>query len=267
VGKKIANVKDLAEMFSVYRNNEIELFHIIYVDDQNNILAHNALSSGLPGFTIAADSRTAARTIYRMESRMERLGASGYYMMHNHPSGNVSASQEDLAVTSMYANDVDGFKGHIILDHTEFTLLKREEGHLNHSKDRYSPVKMDARKLLSESINNQGKVMTYVSEYLTDNNKNVYLIVDTHYRLIEARPVKRPSYLSAYEAMRSAKGSYVFLGTTDRSVFNEIIKNSEKQKSGIGVFRDVVLIDDNSSVSLFDTTGKHPEWMKTAIGM
>ena len=76
-GKKIASVKDLAEMFSVYRNNAIESFHLIYVDDQNNILAHNALSSGLPGFSIGIDSRTAERSLYRMErlGQLDTVGA------------------------------------------------------------------------------------------------------------------------------------------------------------------------------------------------
>ena len=33
------------------------------------------------------------------EANMRRTGADGYYLLHNHPSGNVEPSQADIAIT------------------------------------------------------------------------------------------------------------------------------------------------------------------------
>ena len=264
-GKKISNAKELAEAFSVYRNNSIETFHIIYVDDSGSIVAHNAISSGLPGFSIAIDSRNIDLSMYRMRSRMEKLGASGYYLMHNHPSGNINPSKADVTLTDLYVNRVDGFKGHIILDHTEFMLLERKNDSTVADSNSYSPVKLDAKKILSESMTSPNMVSKYISEYITDANKSIYLIVDSQYRIVEARPIKSPSYLSAYEAMRSAGGAYVFMGTSDAKVFNRMLHESDMQDGKYGVFRDIVLVGGISELSLSEIVSKNPNWARHAL--
>ena len=115
-------MSDIAKLFSIYRNPYIEFFHIIYTremaDGTTKIKGHHAMSSGAPAFTIA----TSRRFPNDIAEGMKKYRATGYYLMHNHPSGHVNPSWQDHDVTVRYARSVPGFKGHIILDHNEFFL-------------------------------------------------------------------------------------------------------------------------------------------------
>ena len=58
-----------------------------------------------------------------MKDRMERLNADGYYMVHNHPSGNAKASRDDLKITEVFAEKVKGFKGHLIVNMESYAWI------------------------------------------------------------------------------------------------------------------------------------------------
>ena len=122
-GAVVDSPKDVAQLFSVYRHPRLEHFHIIYLDENNKILAHNAMSSGLPARTLAVESRNIAKTMYNIEDRMRRLGATQMYLLHNHPSGNVEASPADFGVTEMYGENLAGFVGHVIIDHDKYNYI------------------------------------------------------------------------------------------------------------------------------------------------
>ena len=127
VGREIASVEELADLWQVYRHPRIEHFHIIYTKG-DTIVAHNAMSSGRVEQTMAMETADLGRLRGRMGSRMRRLGADGYYLVHNHPSGDPSPSAQDAAVTARYMSAVDGFRGHLILDHDTFFLMHPEAG-------------------------------------------------------------------------------------------------------------------------------------------
>ncbi len=60
---------------------------------------------------------------------MESVGADGYWMLHNHPSGNVQSSSADTALTGRLGQEVPGFKGHVIINHNKYSVsLPGEDG-------------------------------------------------------------------------------------------------------------------------------------------
>ena len=59
-----------------------------------------------------------------------KVQANGYWILHNHPSGNAAASRQDERFTGQLASLVPGFKGHVIINtvsiqriHLSFALL------------------------------------------------------------------------------------------------------------------------------------------------
>ena len=60
-----------------------------------------------------------------MQDRMQRLSADGYYLIHNHPSGDPSPSQEDIFTTNRIkeAGELIGIKllDHIIIGNNCYT--------------------------------------------------------------------------------------------------------------------------------------------------
>lgn len=121
-GKEVRSAEDLATLAQVYRDPRFETLRIFYIKD-GKIVAHEGVTSRLPGMAIPFSSRP-ERDVYLIKERIRRLGADGYYLLHNHPSGNPLPSPNDIAFTSKMAGDVSGFLGHIIIDSGRYVEIR-----------------------------------------------------------------------------------------------------------------------------------------------
>jgi inorganic pyrophosphatase-like protein/conjugative element/phage-associated large polyvalent protein/RadC-like JAB domain-containing protein len=126
-GYAVTNADDLAKLAQVYRDPRFETFRVLYTT-RNKIVGHEGLTSRLPG-TVLVFRNTADREakLLAMQSHMETLGADGYYLLHNHPSGNSTPSREDFELTKRYAANLPGFKGHIVIDSNEYAVIDFDE--------------------------------------------------------------------------------------------------------------------------------------------
>ena len=123
-GKTVNSPEELAQLAQCLRDPRFETFRVILMKG-NEIVSMRSISSKLPGYAVVSD-KGMAREAWSIRDRMRRTGADGYYLMHNHPSGNVEASDTDLFTTGVFINELgrDGYRGHVILDHTEFGLIE-----------------------------------------------------------------------------------------------------------------------------------------------
>lgn len=131
---EINNSTDLVKVAYTFRNPVYETFRIIYMCD-NKIVGYESTTSRMPNIcnvfnykTNGMDSQNFTRGCVEMVNRMFRLGANGYYLMHNHPSGNAKASQPDIQLTKQLAKSVNGFLGHVIVDHGTFSWIDIKNG-------------------------------------------------------------------------------------------------------------------------------------------
>ncbi len=128
---KIESRDDLLKTCQVFRNPKFETFRIIYMRD-NTIINYESITSKLPNFCDVfrvKSKNTYLKNIRGFEDinrRMYRLGANGYYLQHNHPSGNAKASIEDMILTERLSKNVKGFKGHIIVDHGTYAWIEKD---------------------------------------------------------------------------------------------------------------------------------------------
>jgi len=120
-GQKVKTAEDLAVLAQVYRDPRYETLRIFYIKN-DVIVAHEGVTSRMPNFAMAFSKRPKF-DIYKMKDRMKRLGADSYYLLHNHPSGDPTASQNDVGVTATYAREVSGFKAHIIINSGKYVVL------------------------------------------------------------------------------------------------------------------------------------------------
>ena len=128
---RIESRNDLLKTCQVFKNPKFETFRIIYMRN-NKIINYESITSKLPNscnvFRVKAKTPY-LKTIKGFEDinrRMYRLGANGYYLQHNHPSGNAKASINDMILTERLSKNVKGFKGHIIVDHGTYAWIERE---------------------------------------------------------------------------------------------------------------------------------------------
>ena len=125
VGQKITSPGDLAALAQVYRNPSFETLRYFFTKG-DEIVGHTGVSSRLPNVSLAFEGDGNDYEGYSwMESQMDAAGADGYWLLHNHPSGNVEASAKDMEATGRFARNVKGFKGHVIIDHNKYGVVNQ----------------------------------------------------------------------------------------------------------------------------------------------
>ncbi len=142
--KYINSAENLVEIASIFRNPCYETLRIIYMKN-NKIVGQESISSKLPNkikiFTEDKQGRLKTeRNFYKMKDRMKRLKADGYYMVHNHPSGNAKSSSEDLASTEIFNKKVKGFKGHLIINSGTYAWIDIDKNGEAYAKN-YQKIK------------------------------------------------------------------------------------------------------------------------------
>lgn len=128
---KINSREDLVKVCQTFRNPKYETFRIIYMRD-NNIVNYETITSRLPNSCDIFKVKAKTPFIKNLKGyqdisrRMYRLGANGYYLQHNHPSGNAKASINDMLITRDLDENIKGFKGHIIVDHGTYSWIEKD---------------------------------------------------------------------------------------------------------------------------------------------
>ena len=121
--RKIESPADLAYGFKFLHNEAQENFFLGAIKD-DHIVAVEHLAVG----TIDQVAAYPYETI----SLIDRQAADSFFVVHNHPSGQVQPSEEDKRLTHalrdvMQNNGIE-FKGHVIIDDTKFGFIDRDGG-------------------------------------------------------------------------------------------------------------------------------------------
>lgn len=123
--REIVNIDKLNNPADIYRNNlylftgkKQEYFYCLYLDNKNHLLERKLLFMGTVNRSIVHP-----REIFK-EAYL--LSSSGIICMHNHPSGELTPSQEDLALTKSLV-DIGRIQGIRIIDH----LIVSDYGYLS----------------------------------------------------------------------------------------------------------------------------------------
>ena len=173
--REINTKDDLAEISSIFRDPRYETFRLIYMKG-NSIVGYESISSKTPSFTsiipISDNPKLRAeRSFYKIKDRMRRLSADGYYMVHNHPSGNAKASKEDIATTEKFARIIPGFLGHLIINSGTYSWISINEKGFGSSEDE---IKIEGYK--KDRLDKMLKTHPIYSMKITSRKDLIYLM-------------------------------------------------------------------------------------------
>lgn len=184
IGKALKTSGDLAALAQVYRNPSFETLRYVFVKG-DKVVHTSGISSRLPGESaIFPQGKNTQEGIDWLKAAVAGAGADGWYMTHNHPSGNPGPSQSDVRVTLLLADKVPGFKGHVVINHTTFSHID-ENGRITADlpldaktladKSRaYSPEQKQPHSMLGGQINGPSGLANYANA-LSDP-KNIMLV-------------------------------------------------------------------------------------------
>jgi DNA repair protein RadC len=118
--KKITSPKDVADIFiPLLRNETKEIFFVVCLNSANQIIKYQQITVGLLNSSIVH-----AREVFKVA--IENNSAN-IILMHNHPSGNIEPSNEDIQITKKLVEagkilDINVFD-HLIIGHSNFTSM------------------------------------------------------------------------------------------------------------------------------------------------
>ena len=128
VGQKITSPERLAELAQVYRNPQYETFRIFFTKG-NQIVHASGVTARMPGTTpIFPKDMDSAQGAQWVRDMMRTSGADGYWILHNHPSGNPTPSSEDVQVTNQFKMWVPGLKGHVVINSNKYAQIMPIKG-------------------------------------------------------------------------------------------------------------------------------------------
>ena len=170
---------EVATVAQVFRDPRYETFRIVYMKG-DTIVGHEGITSRVPD-VVKVFSKDADTAFKDMKNRMARLGADGYYLLHNHPSGDPTPSREDINISLKYKHSVNGYKGHVVINSNKFALIgyngQVSTENLNLGKDLLLVPAIE-NDLLGQKITSGTKFAEIAKQLQLTKNTKVILFVD-----------------------------------------------------------------------------------------
>lgn len=263
--KQIKTRSDMVELAKIFRDPRYETFRIIYMN-KDKIVGHESVSTKTPNYVeLFSGVRGSAKQkaemgFYKIKNRMERLGATSYYMVHNHPSGNAKASGYDIRTTKKFSERVEGFNGHLIINENTYTWIdidkdgnpildecqeiKEHKVRLAEEKLKKNPViesiKIRTREDLVYLMHNIKNSKDYSVAILTDASGKIRMILDIPNRFLNMSKLQVKGYFRNLAKINGV--TRVFFATQDENAFRKSLEHSEE-----GTFKDNLFFQDTGS--------------------
>lgn len=255
---RLVNTKgDLVEIAEIFRSTQYETFRLIYMKE-NKIVGYESISSRVPNYVNVFERNKQGRVntercVYKILSRMNRLGADSYYMVHNHISGEAKASNEDLRTTAFFIKYIKGFLGHLIINNENYSWIYYDEKENTVKADKQMPINVrkanKMRKVLNEKSIYDVKILSrddlvsvlnvikntpdYSIAILTDSKGQIRMVLDIPNNFFNMQEEQLKGYFKNLARMSGA--SRIFFGTNDNETYKKALKHQMN-----GTFKDCI---------------------------
>ncbi len=221
-GKKIRSALDAHRVLApFFRSKTVEILHAVYTDENGVVLANHAVTSGALDYVqLAGDWESEFRRVGK------ELGAKRLWVVHNHPSGDPTPSQDDFNLWRQLRDGLAGdgieVKGVVIDSDTYADLEKLESIRFDRKAMSASLAKVRAREPEPQYERVSGpEVARMLMRTHHDPQKFSILYLDSAHQAtaLELHPHERLGDFDWLKARTSAYGARtVILGVTGNPV-------------------------------------------------
>jgi hypothetical protein len=260
IGKKADTGADVAALAQVYRDPRFETLRAVFVKG-GKVVGESAVTSRMPG---AVSFKHFKAYSDHIQKHMDKLGADGYYMLHNHPSGVSTPSASDRKFTQNVTSAVPGFVDHVIIDFNEFSTLNADGSSGVERKqadfgavDFYGNPEVD-NEVLGDTItgpDQAGRVARTVADpnrpvvVIVNSQGNVQIVTSLAPKTLELLHSKGPAATRAKATLRAILRE----GGAGGRMFLVMPENSDRESQidvaasdGIDLFADAFTADGRS---------------------
>ena len=250
VGQTVAAPVDLAVLAQVYRDPRFETFRIFFVDGQDRVVSQIGLTQRLPGAVNAVMGDDAYEFANNLMVEARKKGATGFYMLHNHPSGQATPSGADESMTVSYAQQLMPtmkFHGHVVIDTNEFSVIDRNGRSQKHIRDFKQKAPLDRGDWEYWQIKGPNDAMNIAKAIEKDPNAVTLIMTNYQLQVHAVTTIPRASISSNKQATFKAvaratlrnTGSHVFAVSHDLDALLQVR----------GLVQDGIHISPNGRVS------------------
>lgn len=126
LGERITSARDVAVLSQIYRDPRFETLRVYYLKG-DQVVHETAVTSrhaGTTAFLPDKGAQTVDRFAADVRAQMDRLGATSFYLIHNHPSGRPDPSSGDVQVTRELSKIFGAeFEGHVVINSGKYSLV------------------------------------------------------------------------------------------------------------------------------------------------
>lgn len=261
----IKKKKDLVNVCNIFRDARYETFRIFYMKN-DKIVGQEAITSRIPNAVIVFPEEknsgsNPAKAYEKMNNRMKRLGADGYYLAHNHSSESAKPSQQDMEITRNFVANVEGFLGHIVLgnsdrysiieENSRGLILMPKEKSLNKNtltdmqekmkENTLYDIKISSREDLVALLKQIQNEKEYSTAILTNGKGNIRMILDIPNKMFNQDEKNLNGFFK--NLARNSGSTRVFIGTQNRETYNKVLKHQK-----YGTIKDLIYIDNKNNL-------------------
>ena len=129
IGQHVETALDVAAVAQVCRDPRFETLRILFCSPSGDVIGQSAVTSRLPAILKFSDPGQAGAVMAHLDTLASQYQASHYWLVHNHPNGSATPSNEDVAMTKAIADRIPGFAGHVVINSHEYATIDRR-GHV-----------------------------------------------------------------------------------------------------------------------------------------
>lgn len=241
VGHFVTHTSELADLAQIYRDPRHETLRVFFVKGAKIIHATAASTRSAGSAPLLAQTSGNDFAAW-VKEQMASSGADGFYLLHNHPTGDPTPSPEDKDITSRVAREATGFKGHVVINSNRYaTISAKGEAEVFHLPAYIADKLLTPsvpHEMLGSVINNTAKLATlakgaqaqadkHFSLVIVGPKYNVRAIVDVPRSMLDRPNLIVMGTLRRY--LRMAGGDRVFLIGQRQDLDNPAMKEAYAQ--------------------------------------
>jgi hypothetical protein len=269
IGLPVESYKDLAVIAQAWRNPKYEELRYVYIRD-GSIVDHEGVTCRLPMMSHAFLGDR-PEGVNHIRERLAALGADSLYFVHNHPSGGLKASRQDLSLTVLTAGDVPEMKGHIIINSGKYVFIDPEGGvglySLPNLPDKWiDPILTPSvsHEMLGKEFTPPWDIAVWAKALTVDRNKPLIVYMNRK-RIVrgiqEINPGGKMDWIQLADIMPKKLldfgSSHAVLILPERSAGYAL--EVGQSLVGKGVFFDVVYTNENGTHSVLEIGARVPD--------
>ena len=255
VGHTVSSAADLAVLAQVYRDPRFETFRLVFTDNSGRVVSQLGISSRLPASSTVLVGDDLKSYLHEVSRAARKTGATSYYMLHNHPSGQATPSSADIELTKTFSRQLLGLtmRSHVVIDTNQYSVIDANGRPQFFQQDFAQPPQSLSGPLAGEVITSPADVVRMAQSLQADAGVITLIATDAQYKVKAVTSIPAAT-LNTGKGLLRLKIARALMRMHSANVFAVSRDEAGLRKLG-GIVVDALHVKDDGSVNSLASAG------------